>query len=513
MLIQIFLRVKLELLYQYVEFFMIPSVYFHPSNGPGPFPLAAAGEVIGQAIQEHYGNSRSPLEVIAPAAFVAVSSVIQDITDVELPNGKKIPSSVFACFVATSSDGKDTGASVFFRPIRGHQEAAQTRRKKEEMTWKLNSKVWKQRVNRAVALMSLEVVDSEEEKRLKDKLRDLYSARPILSRSFKLLFDDVTVSAIKISLCEKWRAGLIYSMEGGAFFNGVLGKNIYFFNGAYQGDPIIRERVGEPDLIASSPRMSALLGIQMEPMAKYLRNMGAEALESGFIPRFLFSCTPPTLRSPEIKAYQGSTSALQRYSETLTRFCVKAELYGREDRPRDIVGFDEEASQHFIEMLNWYRRESDPGLPLACIRAHARRAPENIARIALVLHIADNLPGRISLNTLRRAQDIGHWHVMHFLVLFSQTPGDASAEANAWHLLEIIQRCLGRGRWSIGEKDLMYEVPHGWRSRHVKDALRILVARGLVFRQQAGRREEFTLTARSAFDLPHGPQFRSLATL
>ena len=485
---------------------MIPHIS-PVSIDPEEFPTGALGGLLGQAVREHHANSQAPLEVIAPSAVISVAAVIQHFADVKIPNWKICPAAIFGCFIGTSTDGKDAGANIFMRPQREFQNAAQARRKNNEMNWKLKQKVWQQRVTRAVAAVALEVPESEEAIKLEGELCQLYSQRPTCPKSFELILDDVTVPAIKVSLCEKWPVGLVYSMEGSTFFNNGLGRNIGFFNSVYQGDAISRKRVGEPDLVAPSPRLSVLIGIQMEPMAKYLRTMGAEALESGFVPRFLFSCVPPTLRSAEIKPYPGSNSAMQMYSEKVTSLCLKAELYVSEGRPRDVVGFDPEASDYFIEMLNWYRRESDLGGPYACIRAHARRAPENIARIALVLHITDDLPGDMSVDTIRRAQAIGHWHVLHFLRLFSQTPSEAFAEANALHLLGIIQRRLGHGRWSIGEKDLMYEVPHGWKPHHLKVALRFLVARELIFRQQVGRREEFKLPVRSVFDLPFNPPF------
>lgn len=461
-------------------------------HGPRRYPVGALGRVLGAAVSEHHTNTQIAVELIGPAALGAMAIACQDLVDVKRPNMAPSPCSLNICIIATSGEGKDAGSRPFIRPIEIFEEECVSNQKSADTNFELEKKIWNAR-ERNLLTQSGKENDSEKAEDLLKELKKHNKAKPERSRNAKLIFNDATVGAVTVALCTTTRACGIYSMEGSGFLNGTLGRDMTFWNRAWQGDPISRDRLDKQPLFAKSPRVSILFGIQPEPFARYVKSKGKEALDLGYFPRFLFSCPPTTQGMRYLKSYAGPTEQLQIFTERCTELLKMGLSANQTDEPRKVLGFEQDAQRYFSEILTEYQCKVAPGMRFACIAGHAIKGPEIMARTACILHTVDDLPGEISLDTLLRAKDIIEWHVEQFFELFSRTHDEVMIQANGWHLLQVLKNILVNGRRSICEKDLSRWMPFEWPPRHLKSAIKYLFIHQLISITRLNNRDEIVL--------------------
>lgn len=442
-----------------------------------PYPAWLLGETMGPAVMQHHRNSGVLLEIIGPGALGAMAIACQDLFDVQRPNCSPSPTSLYVMFVAETGKGKDFGTAPFFAPILNYQAEADRTHRAEAENFRQENRIWKlreARVVKSLAKLSLESDDSV----LRSELREIDENRPVMPKCPKVITSDTTTGAITESLCIRWRATSSYNMEGGNFLNGLQGRNLGFWNDAWGGQRISRERVGEEPIFVDKPRVSFVMSIQYAPLSRFFKRVGSEGHQSGFTQRILLSCVEPYSPSVEITGEQKDTSLIDACTARCKELLIEAEGAGYKDDERTVVQFSAGASGMFLDILNGYRRDSNPGQRYQSMAGYAMKAPENIARIAAILHVVDKLPGAISENTLHRAHMIGHWHVEQFFAMYSDPASENKAMYDSVRLSEVLRYAQRSGHAMVAKSDLNFWCPPDLQGKKLKAALHGLIVHG-----------------------------------
>lgn len=443
-----------------------------------PFPVNALGNVLAAAVWQHHGNSRIPIELIAPVALGMAAAAAHDLYDVQRPNLAPSPISLFVAMIAGTGEGKDAAAAPFVRPFFDFQAQADEEYEGKLRMCEVDLQAWKVAEKLMVGEMEQLVRDGNDNHDVKNRLAAHLQARPQPPRTPLVIYDDATVTAIKISLCERWRSGILFSMEASDMFNGRLGAEYPFWNAGWGGQPIFSDRVGEGRRSVHDPRLGMVVGIQPEPFRKFLKRRGVEAHDSGFTARYLISVPPSTKGFRLIGSWQVSTDAIESYAARARKLLEDGAESTISGRARLVLRFSPAAATRFVTIYNNLQMLMAPGQPYSEISGQAAKAAENVARIAAVLHVFDGLVGDISEETLLRAATIMEWFVNQFLALFSVAGVKPTLEQDAFGIEQGLWRAFNCGHASVLRSELKYWCSPDIHGTRFDRGLRMLLSSG-----------------------------------
>lgn len=443
-----------------------------------PFPVNALGDVLAAAVWQHHGNSRLPIELIAPIALGMAAAAVHDLYDVQRPNLAPSPVSLFVALIAATGEGKDAAAAPFARPFFDFQANADDEYQAKLRAYEVDLLAWKVAERVLLGEMEQHVRDKKDIRGVKDRLTAHLVNRPEAPRAPLVIYDDATVTAMKNSLCERWRAGMLFSMEGSDLFNGRLGTEYPFWNTGWGGQPIFSDRVTEGRRSVHDPRLGMVVGIQPEPFRRFLKRRGVEAHDSGFTARYLIAVPPSTKGSRLLGEWQASTDALDAYAARARELLDASADSTMSGRERTVLRLSPAAAARFVGIYNNLQVLMAPGQPYSEISGQAAKAAENVARVAAVLHVFDRLKGEISEDTLARAAAIVEWFVNQFLALFSAGGTKPSIEQDALAIEQALWHALNTGQMSVLRSELKYWVPPEIIGTRLDRGLRCLLSIG-----------------------------------
>lgn len=440
-----------------------------------PFPAHALGRIAAPAVWQHHSNSQLSIELIAPIALGLAAAAVHDLYDVERPNLAPSPISLFIAIIAGSGEGKDAAAAPFVKPFFDFQEQADEAHAGKRKSHEIDLQEWAAGERKLLAELEDGVRENKDVSGIKNRLLAHGEKRPDLPKTPQAIYDDATVTAIKASLCERWRSGMLFSMEASSMFNGRLGTEYPFWNAAWGGQPIFLDRVAEGRRAVHDARVGMVVGIQEIPFRRFIKNRGDEAHDSGFTARYLISVPPSTKGLRVIGGWQMSTDALDAYAARVRELLDEAAAATSAGRKRTVLRFSPKAAEKFVGYYNHLQQLMAPGQPYSEISGQAAKAAENVARVAAVLHAFDELQGDISEDTLVRAAMIVQWFVNQFLTRFGGNDGKPTLEQDAAAVEQALWRAHASGLSSVLRQELKYWCPPGVQGTRLDRGLQYLI--------------------------------------
>lgn len=441
-----------------------------------PLPAQALGRILGPAVWQHQKNTNLSLDLIGTFALGYAAGVVHDLIDVQRPNLPPSSPSLYVTVIAGSGEGKDTGAGPFQRPFLNVQakaekeiEAAQAGHSAERLEWQLSRKS-------LVSELAAALAAGEPTFGIKARIAAHNRQVPALPPVPKIMYKDATPKGLKLGLCE-WRSAVLSSMEASEFFNGYMATDFPLINEGWQGSPIVVDRVRGARRSIADPRLGIVLGVQPEPFLRFLRRRGVEAHDSGFTARFLVALPPSTRGIRMIAGGPQATDLIDAYVARATELLEESAAATRSRKPRRVVRFTYEAEVEFTRVYNRIQELMQWGNLLFDIPGFASKAAENIARVAAVLHVIDDLEGEISVDTLHRANCIVFWFTEQFKYIFTQADVQPTPEHDASIVEQALAICRSTGQFSLPRKQLKYWVP-GMPSKRLTCAVDMLLGQG-----------------------------------
>lgn len=439
-----------------------------------PFPIDALGQTLRAAVWQHQANTRLSQDMIGTFALGCAAAAVQDLVDVQRPNLPPSPVSLFTVAIASTGEGKDTAIEPFARPFimlqKEADEMAQMLRpehRAETLEWELRNKL-------LAGELACAIQAGEPTVAIKKRIVGHASQVPAAPVAPQILYKDPTPMTVKLGLCG-WRSALLQSMEADEFFNGHMASDFPFINAGWSGTPIVVNRVRGGRRSAPSPRLSMALGVQNEPFLRFLKRRGVEAHDSGFTARFLVACPPSTAGYRMISGFAQSTDLVDAYiarAVALLEESVSATIAGK---PRRVLRFTPAAASAFVDVYNDIQVLMRWGNEFFDLRGFASKASENVARVAVVLHVIDGLEGDISNDTFWRAVCIVRWFADQFKLVYSQMPMRPTVEHDASLILQVLCQTTLRGQGDTRRAHLKYSLPDMGQAR-LNSALGLLIA-------------------------------------
>ncbi|MGW3183862.1 DUF3987 domain-containing protein [Kitasatospora sp. NPDC001119] len=233
----------------------------------------------------------------------------------------------------------------------------------------------------------------------------------------------------------------------GDLFDSIAGRysskpNLGVFLQAHKGERLQTDRITREQPTTDRPALT----IGVTPQPAVLQELGAApgARDRGLLARFLYSLPPSNLGYRKIRTTPIPDAVAAAYDRDLTRL-----LRAMTDLTDPVTVLMSQAADLAIEKLQErVEVQLRPDQPLAHIRDWAGKLVGHIARIAVLLHLADHIasdqdPGAwradLEATTVDRAARIADYYTAHTLAVFDLIAADPATE-DAHTLLQWLQR-------------------------------------------------------------------------
>jgi hypothetical protein len=349
------------------------------------FPLDAFPSVLRKAIEEVHRIDQAPIELIAMGALAELSIACQNRINVVRPGRDPSPVSLYLLNVTKSGDGKSVVDGNFLRHIKDFEKekakaidsdvANHTRDLEffENQKSGLNARI-KKATGDQIELTKLK----GEWDHLEKKIRLLKSwQRP----QTEWIYSNASFEGLRDALDGDRRSIGIVSYDAGGVLNGMLTTNMTELNDLWDGKDI-STKLSSKQVQARDPRFSMFLSLQQSELDLFLANRGKRGMGNGFLARFLFGRSTPTL----VQYRAESKPDVDRFGEVVLQI-LQSDSDTRGKRLNLVLQGKE--GQYWVSYFDTLRR-FDQKIPwMIEMQPFVRKLPEQVARIAALFHYLD----------------------------------------------------------------------------------------------------------------------------
>ncbi|MER6396870.1 DUF3987 domain-containing protein [Kitasatospora sp. NPDC001603] len=228
----------------------------------------------------------------------------------------------------------------------------------------------------------------------------------------------------------------------GDLFDSIVGRysskpNLGVFLQAHKGERLQADRITREQPTVDKPALT----IGVTPQPAVLQELGAApgARDRGLLARFLYSLPPSNLGYRKIRTTPVPEQVAAAYDLRLTSLLHTLTAL---DEPVTVT-MTEAADLAVEKLQEKFEVQLRPDEPLAHIKDWAGKLVGHIARIAVLLHLADNVSGDwrapLQAATVDRAAEIAEYYTAHTLAVFDLIAADPATE-DAHALLQWLRR-------------------------------------------------------------------------
>ena len=395
------------------------------------YPLHALGETLGNAAISISECVQCPQSMAGQSVLAAASLAVQAFADVII-DGRSYPLSLFCLTIAGSGDRKSGADNL---ALKAHN--------KLQKEWMREYQQEKDTFQCAMAAYEIAIKKTKSEKKFsQDELTDALNEipKPLAPIAPYLIAQEPTLEGLQKSFDRGRSSQGLFNDEGGQFFGGHAMssdnalKSMAGLSKFWDGKDIIRTRAGDDESMALfGKRLCVHLMIQPIVAGKVL---GDPILQGqGFLPRFLLSWSE-SIAGTRLYNYKDATQepALLHYWDVI-QACLNEPLPDEKHPPRTIP-LSPEAKDFWVKSYNAIESALSEEGKLTEIKATASKAAENIARIAGVLALIDNLEAyEIELKHIEQAVNLEQYYLNEALRL-NKTDSQSDDLNNAQTLLD-----------------------------------------------------------------------------
>lgn len=434
-----------------------------PGSGARPsFPVEVLPLVVREMVIATADNLATPVDLVACMALGCTDAAIVGAVEVEPRPRWREAASLYVAGVASPGEAK----TPLVRALRVPLEEVE-RQRREAAAPQVREAKARQKFLRSLETRAGTKQDWEAANTASKELTEL--GEPVLPR---LLVQDATPEALVGVLAEN-RGRIAYVVdEGGEVFElmrrySTNGKsNLGIFLAGWDGTPYSVDRAGTGHQDIERTTMTMALMVQPAVVQDLLGD--SERVGRGLPQRFLWSWPESKVGRRPVVRPEVPEAVREKWADLITSLADLAHAHRNEDPL--VVPFDSEARNVF----DAWRQTHEPRLAgdgdLASIAEWGAKLPGQVARLALVLHVATvgTLGGHVSREVADGAVALGRYFARHALYTFGVAGTDDSTR-DAVGLLGWIAR-RERAEFTIREVSRSRD----WVADRVRSALDVL---------------------------------------
>lgn len=362
----------------------------------GAFPLP----IYQGAVNEVIRANKVPPKLAHYCAVAAAGALAQMHVDVQKPAGGIVPAGVYVLLQGKSGERKTKVDECFFEELRKPNKAHRQRYLDEAEAYKVRVRIWKRKEKVLMDALDKAYVDGRDTGAIESTIFDHGKSKPEEPRETKLVFNDVTIAALKNKLEESPNATLL-SSDGKKVLKDLLLQNDADVNQIWSGEEIDVLRVEARSYILDGVRFTFSVMIQNDSLARIMLDKGKEGKESGFFARVIFSDVGSTIGERLIDVIEAPIPDLKGYNQRVATLLTEyGEAVAAGSYRRRVLKFSTEASRAWIAYFNYVESNIKAGGRYEKAGDHASKLADNVARIAAGLHVLEGFEGDIDMDCL-----------------------------------------------------------------------------------------------------------------
>ncbi|MFC2993202.1 YfjI family protein [Halomonas tibetensis] len=374
--------------------------------------------VLQERISQVIEATKAPVPMIVQGGLAAMSFLLQDLVDVEKPNGQVVPPSQFFVIVAKSGERKTTVDGLFFGYLNDLETEYEAQYDKEMAEHELKMSLWvmmKKKLLKDITYNGEEDIHALYEH---EKNKPVHPARA----GIRTLTDTTTEAALDLFYRESVRSAILHSNEGEEVLSGPAARKLSMWNSLWSAEPIRVDRKTSNSFVVN-PRMTLYIQAQPSVMQRFVTKGGGNARGIGFCSRTQISYPLTTQGTRIVEPIEKIPHA--GYDQLIKELFDRNIQASRDpDFQRTKISFSLLAQERWFVIANAIEWEICQNGRFADFGDHASKLADNIARVAVLLHCAGNgIQGEVSLETLEDAIQLCFWFSNEFLRLF-QSPSE-----------------------------------------------------------------------------------------
>ncbi|MGA5818822.1 DUF3987 domain-containing protein [Kitasatospora sp. NPDC094028] len=410
------------------------------------FPVKALPEWVGAYVEAVAEFTQTPPDAAATMALAALSTAVGGRVNVEIRPGWREQSNLYLTCAMPPASRKSDVFAFTMGPVYKVEAELQTGAR---------AAIIEAETAKDAALAEVEALRAKARKNPdldRTQLVAEISAAKMLAEEITVppsprltLSGDITPETVTSQLATH-RCLAALSPEGD-LFDSIVGRysskpNLGVFLQAHKGERLQVDRITREQTTVDKPALT----IGVTPQPAVLQELGAApgARDRGLLARFLYSLPPSNLGYRKVRTDPIPDAVANAYDRSLTRL-----LRTMTDLTEPVTVLMDQAADLAVEKLQErVEVQLRPDQPLSHIKDWAGKLVGHIARIAVLLHLADHITpdqdsnawrARLQAATVERAAEIADYYTAHTLAVFDLIAADPATE-DAHALLQWLQR-------------------------------------------------------------------------
>lgn len=360
--------------------------------------------LINYCVGEIARNIQAPSELINATALAAMATALQGVIDVESPDGRVIPTSLYILIRGLSGERKSAVYNKLFKQLKINEQAEIEDYSKRKLQTELATKIWKKKVGAIENKIGKLTIKNQSTKDLETALADLYEKKPKEPKCFTVLYDDVTPEALVYEMSERSKYAALVSSEGASILGGAMFKSFAKLNSLWGGETIKIDRKSSGTNLLEDGRLSMCIMVQPEVQDRYIKSDNGSQRSSGLWARFLLVDPVSQIGNRPSNMAPATWTYTERFGERLADFYHEAKSIHDGCKPRYIMKMSPEASSRFVMLSNGIEADSAPGRHFHGFSDHSSKLAENMLRYAALYQAVQfGVKSPITLSSLETA--------------------------------------------------------------------------------------------------------------
>jgi hypothetical protein len=424
------------------------------------FPQIHGSSLIANTFHEVKAITQAPDSLIYSAILGSVSVASQGSIDAELPIGKVVPVSLMMLMIADSGERKSTVQNLLTKGIKLFQQNNLNGYQKKLNKYKIRLELHNNQT--AQIKKSVDLNDQAQCAEMVDRLLEHEDCKPTKPKLPFLTFEDTTPEALFFSLSENIPNAMLGSSEGGIIFNSRAFVQTPAFSSIWSGDSIIVDRKSVESFTLEGARLTVSIMVQPSSLERFIKKNKDDVRGNGFLPRFLVCAPPSNCGFRQVSGADYHQEGLQVFNDRVYQLLSEsAEL--EDFTLKVVIGFSSEAKRIWFDICNDIEFNMGPGGVFQHAKDHASKLPENIARLAALIHYFNNSSEKeISAVTLMESINLMGYFSAQFLNVFCAPP---KYIADAQNLMQWLGMYANSGVRYIKRNNILQFGPVGTRKK------------------------------------------------
>lgn len=361
------------------------------ARGSIEYPIGALGPVLAPAARAINETVQAPLALCGHSLLGAASLAVQGLVNVQTPDGRLMPTSLYLASIAESGERKTHVDNLAMCPVLAKEIDLERHR---SMSDSLHERAVSEHESQERELLDNELLTTDD---VADSLEEL-GEPPSPPCGSQILLDDPTFEGL-LKAYEFGRPSMgLFSDEGGrtlggyAMSSGQRLKTIAGLSKLWDGKPLTKTTAKDGTIILRNRRLAGHLMFQPVIADKLLKD--PIFLGQGFLPRCLIVAPASQIGYRRYRLDDpGKHPDMQRYFGALDGL-LQQDLQTEEHDNRSLVfrvlSIAHDALGDFAAISDWFEQQSAPGARYRNIRGFGAKAAEQATRIAGVLAMIED---------------------------------------------------------------------------------------------------------------------------